>query len=297
MKTNARNRQTGFTLIEVIVTLVLVAVMAAMLTSFFGTSLTQSSAPIARLKEASNLQLVMENIVSDYNSLNALNLRYKWQPSNNYRVGSIVTPKTIPVSPDGGHYYKCTGAGSSGTTEPNPWPTATGGTVTDGTVTWKESGNIIWQKSHSYLVGDIVVPINNNGHYYQCTIAGMSGANEPAKTAWLPTTLLSSPWTVTDGAVTWTEAGTILASTDPNTTKTILKDNLSYYLNNDAARYDKREPIGYEVVDLEFIQFGGSPLTEVAAGDSGTSSEKNNLKVTIKDKNSGRTLTSIFTIR
>lgn len=294
MKTNARNRQTGFTLIEVIVTLVLVAVMAAMLTSFFGTSLTQSSAPIERLKEASNLQLVMENIVSDYNRLNALNLRYKWQPSNDYRVGSIVTPKTIPATPDGGHYYKCTVAGISGTTEPS-WPIANGGTVPDGTVTWKESGSIIWQKSYAYAVGDIVVPINNNGHYYKCTTAGTSGANEPTKTAWLPTTVPSSPWTVTDGAVTWTEAGTILSS--PDTTNTVLKDNLYYYLNNDAARYDKREPIVYEVVALEFIQFGGSPLTEVAAGDSGTSSEKNNLKVTIKDKNSGRTLTSIFTIR
>ncbi|MDD4356505.1 MAG: prepilin-type N-terminal cleavage/methylation domain-containing protein [Smithellaceae bacterium] len=289
MKTNAKNRQTGFTLIEVIVTLVLVAVMAAMLTSFFGTSLTQSGAPIARLKEASNLQLVMENIVSDYNRLNALNLRYKWQPSNDYRVGSIVTPKTIPATPDGGHYYKCTGAGTSGTTEPNPWPTATGGTVTDGTVTWKESGNIIWQKSHSYLVGDIVVPINNNGHYYQCTIAGMSGANEPAKTAWLPTT---SPWTVTDGAVTWTEAGTILASADPNTTKTILKDNLSYYLTSNPARYGN----GYSVVtgETKFIKFNTTTNIEEASGNT---DEKCNLKVTIKDSNSGRTLTSIFTIR
>jgi len=63
MKKNAINSRSGFTLIEVIVTFVIVAVMAAMLASFFDTSLTQSGAPITRLKEASNLQLVMENIV------------------------------------------------------------------------------------------------------------------------------------------------------------------------------------------------------------------------------------------
>jgi len=289
MKKNAINSRSGFTLIEVIVTFVIVAVMAAMLTSFFDTSLTQSGAPITRLKEASNLQLVMENIVSDYNRLNALNLRYKWQPSNKYQVGSIVTPITIPATPNGGHYYKCTAAGTSGTTEPNPWPTAAGGTVTDdGTVKWEESGNIIWQKSHPYTLGAIVVPINNNGHYYKCTTAGTSGANEPAKTAWLPVTVPSSPWTVNDGTVTWTEAGTILSSPD-------VTNNLSYYLTSNPTRYGT----GYTMVaaQTKFIQFSGSPLTEVDAGTNGTSSEKNNLKVTIKDDNSGKTLTSLFTIR
>ena len=280
MKSYLKNNQAGFTLIEVIVTLVLVAVMAAMLSSFFGTSLTQSGAPIARLKEASNLQLVMENIVSDYNRLNALNLRYKWQPSNNYRVGSIVTPTT----PNGGHYYKCTVAGTSGATEPT-WPTAAGGTVPDGTVTWKESGNIIWQKSHIYnTIGAIVVPINNNGHYYKCTKAGTSGATEP------------NPWptatggTVTDGTVILTEAGTILSS--PDITNSILKDNLSYNLTSSPIRYGT----GYSVVadETKFIKFN---TTTRAEEESGNTDEKCNFKVTIKDNNSGRTLTSIFTIR
>jgi len=148
MKSYTKNHKVGFTLIEVIVALVLVSVIAAMLTSFFGTSLTRSGEPVQRLKNSTNLQQVMENIVSDYNRLNALNLRYKWQPSINYRNGVIVTPKTIPISPNGGHYYKCTTAGTSGQTEPS-WPVVTGSTVTDGSVTWKESGNIIWQKKSS----------------------------------------------------------------------------------------------------------------------------------------------------
>jgi len=282
MKSYTKNHKVGFTLIEVIVALVLVSVIAAMLTSFFGTSLTRSGEPVQRLKNSTNLQQVMENIVSDYNRLNALNLRYKWQPSINYRNGVIVTPKTIPISPNGGHYYKCTTAGTSGQTEPS-WPVVTGSTVTDGSVTWKESGNIIWQKSRLYTVGSIVVPINNNGHFYKCTVAGTSGAIAPT---WTTTTNS----VVTDGVVRWTEAGSVLDSAD--TTNIILKDNLKYYLTNDPARYGN----GYSVVaeETKFIKFNAATNIEEAAGNT---DEKCNLKVTIKGNNSGRTLTSIFTIR
>lgn len=38
-----------------------------------------------------------------------------------------------------GHFYRVTTAGTPGTTEPT-WPTSSGGTVADGTVTWTESG-------------------------------------------------------------------------------------------------------------------------------------------------------------
>ena len=281
MKSYLKNHQAGFTLIEVIVTLVLASVIAAMLSSFFGTSLTRSGEPIQRLMNSTNLQQVMENIVSDYNRLNALNSRYKWQPSINYRNGVIVTPKTIPASPNGGHYYKGTTAGTSGATEPS-WPTANGSTVTDGSVTWKESGNIIWQKRHPYTAGAIIVPINNNGHYYKCTVAGTSGATEPS---WKK----DNGITVTDGSVTWTEAGSILDSAD--TTNIILKDNLKYYLTNDPTRYGN----GYSVVaeETKFIKFNAATNIEEAAGNT---DEKCNLKVTIKDNNSGRTLTTMFTI-
>ncbi len=281
MKSYLKNHQAGFTLIEVIVTLVLASVIAAMLSSFFGTSLTRSGEPVQRLMNSTNLQQVMENIVSDYNRLHALNLRYKWQPTINYRIGAIVTPKTIPDNPNGGHYYKCTTAGTSGATEPS-WPTANGSTVTDGSVIWTESGNIIWQKSHPYTAGAIIVPINNNGHFYKCTVAGESGATAP-----LWTTATNA--VVTDGVVRWTEAGSILDSAD--TTNIILKDNLKYYLTNDLARYGN----GYSVVteETKFIKFNASTNIEE---ESGNTDEKCNLKVTIKDDNSERTLTTIFTI-
>ncbi|MGD0274510.1 MAG: hypothetical protein ABSB79_00415 [Syntrophales bacterium] len=41
-----------------------------------------------------------------------------------------------------GHYYICVIAGVSGITEPS-WPTSSGATMTDGTVSWQENTAII----------------------------------------------------------------------------------------------------------------------------------------------------------
>jgi prepilin-type N-terminal cleavage/methylation domain-containing protein len=62
----SENKQGGFTLIEIILTLVIAAVVAAGLVQYFGTSLWQSSIPIERLRQALELQEVMENITADY---------------------------------------------------------------------------------------------------------------------------------------------------------------------------------------------------------------------------------------
>jgi hypothetical protein len=55
-----------------------------------------------------------------------------------------------------------------------------------------------WQASRAYSLGDRVIPTTPNGHYYQCTTAGTSGAAAPT---W-PTS-----GTVNDGTVVWTRQG------------------------------------------------------------------------------------------
>jgi prepilin-type N-terminal cleavage/methylation domain-containing protein len=281
MKTHVKNHQAGFTLIEFIVALVVAGIVASMVYTYFGSALTQSSVPIERLKQVSNLHKVMENIVADHNRLNAINLRYKWQPSSYYGLGSVVIPTT-----SNGRYYFSTLAGTSGLTEPTSWPNTSGGTITEGGVTWKESGNAtisVWKPNNAYSTGEIVVPIYNNGHYYKCATGGTSGSG-PTRAQWLPSTVPSTPWTVTDNTVTWQEAGTILESTD-------VTDNLKNYLTNTPARYGT----DYTVIGTSYVQFNGT--AEVAAGTSGTSSEKNFFKVTIKNNDSSEVLTQIFTIR
>ena len=56
-----------------------------------------------------------------------------WEPSTVTLVGAIVTPTT-----PNGHYYRCTTAGTTGSTEPT-WTTTLYGTVADNTVVWTEN--------------------------------------------------------------------------------------------------------------------------------------------------------------
>ena len=62
------------------------------------------------------------------------------------------------------------------------------------------SGPSNWVASQPYAMGNLVAP--GNGHYYQCTADGSSGASAPA---W-PT----DGTTVTDGGATWQDMGTTL---------------------------------------------------------------------------------------
>lgn len=61
-----KNAQKGFTLIEIIVTLVVAAILGSALFQYMGTALIQSSIPIKRLKQTMDLKRVMENITGDY---------------------------------------------------------------------------------------------------------------------------------------------------------------------------------------------------------------------------------------
>ena len=196
MKPYIKNRKAGFTLIEYIVSLVIVAVVAAMVYSFFGTSLTQSGAPIARLKEASNLQLVMENITADHSRLNKINLRYKWRSNTPYSVGDVVLPSTSlnnstsTIDNSRGRYYKCTVAGTSSNSTLPAWPnvtsatTALGRTVTDGTIQWTEQG-YVWKANQNYPANAIVVPLfiimDTSTRGPSSPNPFTSGANEPIR--------------------------------------------------------------------------------------------------------------------
>ncbi len=82
----SENKQEGFTLIEIILTLVIAAVVGTGLVQYMGSALTKSSIPIQRLRQAHELQQVMENITADYlenvrrrvpSDLNDLRLRIK----------------------------------------------------------------------------------------------------------------------------------------------------------------------------------------------------------------------------
>ncbi|MFC1579633.1 type II secretion system protein [Thermodesulfobacteriota bacterium] len=60
------NGQHGFSLLEIIAVITVVAVLGALMFQIFGDSFTKSSEPIDRLKKALQLQQTMENITDDY---------------------------------------------------------------------------------------------------------------------------------------------------------------------------------------------------------------------------------------
>ncbi len=62
----SENKQGGFTLLEIILTLVLAAIVGTGLVQYLGKSLTKSSIAIQRSRQAYELQQVMEDITEDY---------------------------------------------------------------------------------------------------------------------------------------------------------------------------------------------------------------------------------------
>lgn len=63
---NLRICPLGFSLIEIIVTLILVGIMAAMIIPFFASGVTSSHTPIQIVSNTMDLNTVMANIVEDY---------------------------------------------------------------------------------------------------------------------------------------------------------------------------------------------------------------------------------------
>lgn len=152
MKSKSIDLASGFTLIEVIITIVALAVVAAMMASYFGTAMMQSSTPLARLNLASGLNLIMEKITAQYNRIP------HWHPATTYAADTIV----IPTTPKGnGLQYKTTSGGTSnGTNEPS-WPIMSGQSVTDGTVTWQQNGNAPTLASLQSSIGTEGTEYNN----------------------------------------------------------------------------------------------------------------------------------------
>lgn len=130
MTKETKIKQDGFTIIEIIITLVLLAVLAAMMVPYFGTSFTQSGTPVSRLKASMSLNMVMEKITAQYSQY------AHWRPNTEYASGAIIIPTTRIRN---GYKYSTNLGGTSGATQP-AWPITVGNTVTDGTVIWTNAG-------------------------------------------------------------------------------------------------------------------------------------------------------------
>ena len=66
MNGSALRNSSGFTLVEIIVTLTVAAILATVLVAFTGTAVQRAGEPAMRLSESYQLQQVMENITGYY---------------------------------------------------------------------------------------------------------------------------------------------------------------------------------------------------------------------------------------
>lgn len=123
MKPGTGGSQRGFTLIEIIVTLVIVAVMGTMIYVYFGKAFSESATPVVQIQKYTDLHRTMENIRADYQKYP------KWRSSTAYAAGAAV----IPTNPNG-RSYTCATGGTSGAEEP-AWNQG-GASYSDGTAVW-----------------------------------------------------------------------------------------------------------------------------------------------------------------
>lgn len=82
----------GFTLIELIITIVIVSFLSTILVSFMGTAVTRSSEPVIMVQHGSYLNSIMENMTADFKHLMATDSNPMTTFIN--RVGSVGSSQT-----------------------------------------------------------------------------------------------------------------------------------------------------------------------------------------------------------
>ncbi len=90
----------GFTLIEVIATLVLLGILAAMAMAYFNVGVTRTDVPISQLQTDAALQQVLENMIQDYTKNYKANL-----DGLKTKIGAAGSTITTGYAPTGSSYY------------------------------------------------------------------------------------------------------------------------------------------------------------------------------------------------
>jgi prepilin-type N-terminal cleavage/methylation domain-containing protein len=268
MKTRKNDSEFGFTLIEVIITIVIIAVVAAMMTAYFGTGITQSSIPIFRLNATGKLNAVMEKISAQYSQYP------HWQPNTTYAANTVILPSAQKRT---GLLYTT----SAGTTpndlsaEPD-WPkTMNGSVLKDGityTAVWTSattngaaSALVLepWVATKGYSQNTIIYPTGNACQYLctNCNGTLQSGAAQPT---WSATCGGGAP--IPDGALTWQQVGPAPPATTPVSTVVL---QAAINTGCTAAGCENTTYGRYRIIDNRFIRFvnknedegvGGNPL-------------------------------------
>ena len=237
-------KQSGFTLVEVIAAIVVVAVFSAIMLVLLSDSFIKSMDSARRFSKSSAISEVMANIMMDYEPYP------KWKASTIYSA----TNKVFPTGMNG-FFYVCTVSGTSGASEPQ-WRD---GETQDGGARW-EPGK--WKKLTAYVVGDMVIPTTPNGNFYRCTTAGTSGTTEPT---WPMKSTDSDP---VDGGVQWVrlleylrlQIGSEGSTRDNNYGKyNVVKNRFVKFVSNVTTPVGSTDP--EDVLEVQIRNEDGDTLT------------------------------------
>jgi len=138
-----------------------------------------------------------------------------WAPGRVYASGTIVTP-TVP----NGHTYRAQGGGTSGTTEPSPWPTTNNLTVVETTatppITWQENGGAVYEQPDEQIeyAGPTALTVRANYDYSAKETGDVDNGREPnLESAQFPIVTTGNDEIVTYGLI----SNKALSGTAPNT--------------------------------------------------------------------------------
>jgi prepilin-type N-terminal cleavage/methylation domain-containing protein len=101
VKARGKKGQRGFTLLEVIVTIIVAAVMGVVLVQFMGTAMLRSGEAVVRVQDVSTLRHVLDNMTSDYKNLAATQASFlstfktRVDTPNYYGTGYTATTRYI----------------------------------------------------------------------------------------------------------------------------------------------------------------------------------------------------------
>jgi len=279
--------ESGFTLLEVIVTIVVVAVIAAMMVAYFGTAYTQSSNQFSKLNTMSGLSGVMEKISAQYTQYP------HWRPNTTYPAGAIVLPTTSNRT---GMLYQTTSGGTSGATEPTWLPYPPGNSINDNGFTWvpyDAAPTLVlqnWQSAQQYLSHATIM---QNNYVYVTLNGGTSG-----------TTALT--WPITVGSyvtestgLTWYCSGAFSGAVSGTLSMTSPTSPLQLQTEIGAEGTNQTNNYGiYSVINNRFVKFNASNTEQ---NINTTTTDPNYgwyLKVTIGDPTgTGQTVSTLFVLR
>jgi prepilin-type N-terminal cleavage/methylation domain-containing protein len=97
-----KKSERGFTLLEVIITIVIAAILGSFLITFMGTAITRSSDPIFQVQNRATAEGTMEVIVADYATHLAAGNSTSWSNFKNQHIA--VTTNTINNTVHGSNF-------------------------------------------------------------------------------------------------------------------------------------------------------------------------------------------------